>query len=58
MTDEVKKELEGIGHIEVGEDGEYYLVTDFPELFGWTEDTILEWVDNEDGTFTIKKVEE
>lgn len=49
-------ELQGVGHIELGEDGEYYLVTDFPELLGWKEGDELEWVDNEDGTFTLKKV--
>lgn len=51
-------ELEGIGHIELGEDGEYYLITDALDILGWTEGDELEWTDNQDGTFTLKKVVE
>lgn len=59
VSSEEKKdmELQGVGHFELGEDGEYYLVTGFPELLGWKEGDELEWVGNQDGTFTLKKVE-
>lgn len=39
--------------------GEYYVT--FPdeliEKVGWSENDTLEWIDNKDGTFSIKKVE-
>lgn len=49
-----------IARVEQDENGEYYLV--FPDMLlesmGWDENTTLEWVNNNDGTFSIKKVEE
>lgn len=50
--------LQGVGTIQLGEDGEYYLVTDMLEQLGWKEDDVLEWYHNEDGTFTLRKVVE
>jgi hypothetical protein len=43
--------------IQIGPDGEYYIISDVINQMGWDEDTILEWFDNEDGSYTIKKVE-
>jgi hypothetical protein len=49
-----------IARVEQDENGECYLV--FPDMLlesmGWDENTDLEWVNNNDGTFSIKKVEE
>ena len=46
--------------VEKDENGESYLI--LPETLllemGWGENTNLEWVDNKDGTFSLKKVEE
>jgi hypothetical protein len=46
--------------VEKDENGESYLI--LPETLllemGWDENTNLEWVDNKDGTFSLKKVEE
>lgn len=51
--------LQGVGTIEIGEDGEYYLVTDMLKELGWSEDDVLEWSYNEeDNTFTLHKVVE
>ena len=49
-----------IAKVEQDEDGEFHIV--FPDMLlesmGWDKNTILEWVNNNDGTFSIKKVEE
>ena len=49
-----------IARVEQDENGECYIV--FPDMMlenmGWDEDTPLEWVNNNDGTFTVRKVEE
>lgn len=46
--------------VEVDENDNHYIV--FPDMLfeslGWDENTNLEWVDNKDGTFSLKKVEE
>lgn len=44
-------------NVEVDEDGEY-LLTFPPELLehvGWNIGDVLDWTDNKDGTFTIKR---
>lgn len=43
--------------VEVGPDGEHYFLSYVIDQMGWDEDTIVEWFDNEDGTYTLKKVE-
>lgn len=46
--------------VEQDADGHYF-ITFPPELLaelGWTEGTTIQWIDNEDGTFTIQKVAE
>lgn len=40
----------------LGEDGEYYLVGPAINQMGWDEDTLIEWIDNEDGTYNIREV--
>ena len=49
-----------IGKVVEDENGELILV--FPDeminTLDWNEDTALEWINNNDGTFTIKKVED
>lgn len=47
-----------LGRIELGEDGEYYLISNVIDQMGWDEDTLIEWIDNEDGTHTLKVVDE
>lgn len=44
--------------VKVNEDGEYYL--EFPDEFlnslGWKIGDLLDWIDNKDGTWSIKKM--
>lgn len=47
-----------IGRIEQGEDGEYYLISNVIDQMGWDEETLIEWIDNEDGTHTLKVINE
>jgi len=45
--------------IEVDPNGEWYITfpDDLIDKLGWRENDTLEWIDNKDGTFSIKKVE-
>lgn len=46
--------------VEQDADGHYF-ITFPPELLaelGWVEGTTIQWIDNQDGTFTIQKVAE
>lgn len=36
---------------------EYYIVSELFEQLGWCEGDSIQWTVNEDGTFTIKKIE-
>lgn len=47
--------------VEEADDGSGDLVLPFPEdlmqIQGWVEGDTLEWIDNKDGSWTLKKVE-
>ena len=46
--------------VEQADDGHFY-ITFSPEVLaelGWDEGTDVQWIDNEDGTFTLQKVPE
>ena len=45
-----------IGRIEQGEDGEYYLISNVIVQMGWDEYTLIEWIDNDDGTHRLKVI--
>jgi hypothetical protein len=49
---------DNIGRVEVGEDGELYLISKVIDQMGWDEGTLLEWIDNDDGTYTVKEVDD
>lgn len=42
----------------VDENGVLTFPEDFLEELGWGEGTVLEWIDNEDGTFALRKPDE
>jgi len=38
---------------------EYFIdLSDIADELGWKENDIVEWIDNKDGTFTVRKKEE
>lgn len=41
----------------VDDDGIITIPPNFIEKLGWKEDDVLEWIDNKDGSFIIKKSE-
>lgn len=49
-----------IARVEQDENGDLILVfpDDMIKTLGWDENTQIEWIDNNNGTFSIKKVEE
>ena len=55
MQDDLKTSL---GRIELGEDGELYLISNAIDQMGWDEETLLEWIDNDDGTYTLKEIDD
>ena len=42
----------------IGDDGVLTLPEDFLKEVGWKEDDVLQWVDNNDGSFSLVKSDE